>query len=343
MSLTDEQIKEVWRSVKDTGRYMHDAITFARAIESAATAPLLEKIAELEKANAAQRVPDGLVELLTKRANDSYSCSLLSKDALAILSAAPQPEQPVAQGEPVAWFDNTGAIKGRVSDEQLEALCREALAELGRRNGWEQQNASTIGNEWTPCMKKPVVVHVRQQRHGESHISTREGLAPVKDDDLVMRGIEGEEYPIGREIFNRTYTLDVEQPVETDMPPLPEPRELGEYYNGTPITGFDEDQMWEYAKDARAFQPAAQGEPVAWGARLPLTGEIFECITPSEHDENPGVYTIALYTHPLPTSKPMTRDDMRKLLKEHFDNDVLTGDDFNLIRAVERFHHIKEN
>jgi hypothetical protein len=33
--LTDEQIKEVWRSVKDTGRDMHDAISFARAIEAA--------------------------------------------------------------------------------------------------------------------------------------------------------------------------------------------------------------------------------------------------------------------------------------------------------------------
>jgi hypothetical protein len=48
----------------------------------------------------------------------------------------------------------------------------------------------------------------------------------------------------------------------------------------------------------------------------------------------------ALYTRPA--RKPMTRDDMRKLLAEHFDNDVLTGDDFRLIRAVERFHDIKE-
>jgi hypothetical protein len=46
------------------------------------------------------------------------------------------------------------------------------------------------------------------------------------------------------------------------------------------------------------------------------------------------------YTHPA--RKPMTRDDMRKLLAEHFDNGDLTGDDFRLIRAVERFHDIKE-
>ena len=49
MSLTDEQIVELWRSVKDTGRDMQDAIAFARAIESAATAPLLERIADLER------------------------------------------------------------------------------------------------------------------------------------------------------------------------------------------------------------------------------------------------------------------------------------------------------
>ena len=33
--LADDQVKEVWRSVKDTGRDMHDAISFARAIEAA--------------------------------------------------------------------------------------------------------------------------------------------------------------------------------------------------------------------------------------------------------------------------------------------------------------------
>jgi len=48
-----------------------------------------------------------------------------------------------------------------------------------------------------------------------------------------------------------------------------------------------------------------------------------------------------LPAHPAPR-KPMTREDMRKLLAEHFDNGELTGADFSLIRAVERFHDIKE-
>jgi hypothetical protein len=26
-------------------------------------------------------------------------------------------------------------------------------------------------------------------------------------DDLIMRGVQGEEYPIGRELFNQTYRM----------------------------------------------------------------------------------------------------------------------------------------
>jgi len=68
--------------------------------------------------------------------------------------------------------------------------------------------AVDMGSEWTPCVKLPVVVHVRQQRDGENHVSTREGITPIKPDDLIMRGVAGEEYPIGRELFERTYTFD---------------------------------------------------------------------------------------------------------------------------------------
>lgn len=67
--------------------------------------------------------------------------------------------------------------------------------------------------EWTPCRKLPVIVHVREQRSGEQYVSTREGITPVKPDDLIMRGVSGEEYPIGRAIFQQTYTLDLSQPV----------------------------------------------------------------------------------------------------------------------------------
>jgi hypothetical protein len=91
-------------------------------------------------------------------------------------------------------------------DEQREkaiTAIEEALA---------QPAQEPVGDEWTPCMKLPVVVHVRKQRLGEAHVSTREGITPVKPDDLIMRGVSGEEYPIGRAIFEQTYSLDPTPP-----------------------------------------------------------------------------------------------------------------------------------
>lgn len=67
--------------------------------------------------------------------------------------------------------------------------------------------SDVLGAEWVPCIKRPVIVHVRNQRPGEQHVSTREGISPVKPDDLIMRGVSGEEYPIGRAIFEQTYDI----------------------------------------------------------------------------------------------------------------------------------------
>ena len=86
-----------------------------------------------------------------------------------------------------------------------------------------EQKPVDIGTEWTSCVKLPVTVHVRQQRPGETHVSTREGITPVKPDDLIMRGVSGEEYPIGREIFERTYQLGEAQ---TKPEQEPQPRRI---------------------------------------------------------------------------------------------------------------------
>ena len=77
-----------------------------------------------------------------------------------------------------------------------------------------------LGDEWTPCVKLPITVHVRNQREGEKHISTREGITPVEPDDLIMRGVAGEEYPIGRELFERTYRIGAAPPPQ---PPVEKP------------------------------------------------------------------------------------------------------------------------
>lgn len=76
-------------------------------------------------------------------------------------------------------------------------------------------DSTSIGPEWRPCVKLPITVHVRDQHHHETHVSTREGITPVRPDDLIMRGVRGEEYPIGRELFNMTYRLGTADPTPT--------------------------------------------------------------------------------------------------------------------------------
>ena len=91
-----------------------------------------------------------------------------------------------------------------VKIQQLGAELRELTANAAK------PDQEPLGSEWVPCVKLPVIVHVRNQRDGETHISTREGITPALPDDLIMRGVAGEEYPIGRELFERTYTFDVD-------------------------------------------------------------------------------------------------------------------------------------
>ena len=98
-------------------------------------------------------------------------------------------------------YTETTEYEEKVMNKAITVL-EQAIAEA------EKQEPVAVGEEWKPCVKLPVIVHVREQRKGETHVSTREGITPVKEDDLIMRGVAGEEYPIGRELFNRTYTFD---------------------------------------------------------------------------------------------------------------------------------------
>ena len=95
----------------------------------------------------------------------------------------------------------------QVSETQWESRGELAMQMLRAALAEPEVERAEIGPEWTPCVKRPVTVHVRGQRPGEAHVSTREGLTPVKPDDLIMRGVDGEEYPIGRDLFNRTYSF----------------------------------------------------------------------------------------------------------------------------------------
>lgn len=85
--------------------------------------------------------------------------------------------------------------------QEALAIAQNNLTELLAKKG------ETITGEWLPCIKMPVVVHVRKQRKGEKEVRTREGIAQLLPDDLIMRGVAGEEYPISRELFYATYYL----------------------------------------------------------------------------------------------------------------------------------------
>jgi len=72
---------------------------------------------------------------------------LLSNDELAALWKSSR--EPVSYGrvvinavlkkvlQPAVYFDSNGQLCGNVSDEQLECLCRDAIAAIAKRNGWE--------------------------------------------------------------------------------------------------------------------------------------------------------------------------------------------------------------
>lgn len=62
--------------------------------------------------------------------------------------------------------------------------------------------------EWKKCRKKPVVVEFREPHSREERIYTREGvLSAFKKKDYVIKGVEGEIYPINKKIFKKTYEV----------------------------------------------------------------------------------------------------------------------------------------
>jgi hypothetical protein len=130
----------------------------------------------------------------------------------------------------------------------------------------EPQGPTVIGPEWQPCVKLPITVHVREQRPGETHNSTREGITPLRPDDLIMRGVQGEEYPIGRELFNQTYRMGAA--LAQPEPQGPTDEELDELF--IDIDQGGEALNWRpYARAvlARWGRPAI--EPVLVSERLP--------------------------------------------------------------------------
>jgi len=77
---------------------------------------------------------------------------------------------------------------------------------------------------WRKVRKKPIVVEFREV-DGKEQIETREGVLTAKqEEDYIIRGVDGEIYPIKKSIFYRTYDV-----IEEDMDKhKPKPLNLGD-------------------------------------------------------------------------------------------------------------------
>ena len=70
---------------------------------------------------------------------------------------------------------------------------------------------------WGKARKKPIVVEYREPiasdtHYGREEVRTREGmLYAILGQDYIIKGIRGEIYPIGKDIFEQTY--DVVEPI----------------------------------------------------------------------------------------------------------------------------------
>lgn len=58
--------------------------------------------------------------------------------------------------------------------------------------------------EWKPARKRPVEVQYREV-HERQEIDTREGTLIAEPGDYLIKGVEGEIYPIDPDIFEQTY------------------------------------------------------------------------------------------------------------------------------------------
>jgi hypothetical protein len=62
--------------------------------------------------------------------------------------------------------------------------------------------------EWRKARKKPVEIQFREVKGAYEIIRTREGqLAAFKEKDFIIRGVDGEFYPIKKDIFAKTYEV----------------------------------------------------------------------------------------------------------------------------------------
>ena len=62
-----------------------------------------------------------------------------------------------------------------------------------------------LKKDWKHYKKKPVIIKATELEEKEVWIQTREGILKAYKGDFIIKGVKGEIYPCGREIFFETY------------------------------------------------------------------------------------------------------------------------------------------
>lgn len=66
--------------------------------------------------------------------------------------------------------------------------------------------------KWGKAKKKPIEIHFRKVVGNVEVIHTLEGdLTARSEHDYIIKGVNGEEYPIRKQIFHQTY--DITEPI----------------------------------------------------------------------------------------------------------------------------------
>jgi hypothetical protein len=74
------------------------------------------------------------------------------------------------------------------------------------QDSWHSTPGEAIQAMWKPARKKPVRVEYREVRGETETIETLEGTLEAKaDEHYIIRGVEGEIYPIEKDVFEETY------------------------------------------------------------------------------------------------------------------------------------------
>ena len=60
--------------------------------------------------------------------------------------------------------------------------------------------------EWINVRKKPIIVHALRMLK-DFEVDTLEGTHRGKAGDYLLKGVEGELYPVKKEIFEKTYDI----------------------------------------------------------------------------------------------------------------------------------------